>query len=231
MKRSSKISLVLVSSISAVALAGCSEQPERPRDTGGTFSNKAECVAVYDAETCDAAEKLALAEHEKNAPRSTRDQCIADYGPDMCRPANDGSGMFMPLMVGYMLGNAMSTPAPLYYGPGSYRDRDRGNVSMYSSSPRYSGSVGAAPYRNTSYTAPRTTQGSLKSSTAMTPPSTQRGGFGSTFKPTTSFKQSYTASNPAPSRSSYASTSSTRSSSATSRGGFGSSARGFSAGG
>lgn len=235
MKRSTKISLVLVSSISAMAVSGCSEAPERKPDTGGTFANKAECVAVYDAKTCEAAEKLALAEHQKNAPKSTREKCIEDYGANMCRPANDGSGMFMPLMVGYMLGNAMATPAPLYYGPGSYRERDRGYVPIYSSSPRYSGPVGQGNYTASTYSKPATatptTKGSLKSTTAMTPPATQRGGFGSTFKPSTSFKSSYTASNPTPARSTYSTTSSTRSSTSTTRGGFGSSGRSFSAGG
>lgn len=239
MKRSSAITLVLLTS-AAMSLSGCDEPPQAVADPGGTFSNKAECVAVYDTKTCDAAEKLAQAEHEKNAPKSTREKCIEDYGADMCKPSSDGSGMFMPLMVGYMMGSAMSSPAPLYYGPGSYRDRERYgsgySAPIYSSSPQYrsQGPIGNAPYRATAGTT--TSKGSLKSTTSLTP--VQRGGFGTSFKPTSSFKSSYVTSNPgafkssfsASSKSSYA-TSARASSSGVSRGGFGGSARGFSAGG
>jgi uncharacterized protein YgiB involved in biofilm formation len=161
----------------------------------------------------------------------------------MCQPATTYGGngsFFVPMMVGYMLGSATSTPAPLYYGPGSYRHPN--SATIYSSAPGYTGrAIGTAPY-----VAPaKTSKGSLKSSTNLTP--VQRGGFGSSFKPTTSFKSIYAAKNPnsfgrgayskstgamsAKSYSSYKSSgySSSRSSSV-SRGGFGSSGRSFGGG-
>lgn len=249
MKRSTRVSLVLLASVSAAAsLSGCEQSPQAPADNGGTFANKAECVAVYDQATCDAADKLAQQEHLQNAPKfNDRASCIAQFGADMCQPASNyggSSNVFMPAMLGYMMGSAMSTPAPLYYGPGSYRERERRgagyNAPIFTSGRGYSRSapIGAAPYASRSSfgtTRPTiSTKGSLKSTTAMTPPATARGGFGSSFKPTTSFKSTYTATNPSSfGRSSFSSTSGSSfksSSSISSRGGFGASGRGFGGG-
>jgi uncharacterized protein YgiB involved in biofilm formation len=252
MKRSTRVSLVLLASVSAAAtLSGCEQAPPAPADNGGTFANKAECVAVYDQATCDAADRLARTEHVNNAPRyASIEACRQEYGPDMCQPisAYGGSGnFFVPMMMGYMMGSALSTPAPLYYGPGSYRYRDRRDYQapIYTSGAGYARNapIGAAPYRSTAGTGV-STKGALKSSTAMTPPSSVRGGFGSSFKPTQSFKSSYQATNPSSfgnssySRStgstagkSYSSGSSYKaSSSISSRGGFGASGRSFGGG-
>jgi len=247
MKRSSRVSLVLLSSVgAAVTLSGCEAPPATPADTGGTFANKAECIAVYDQATCDAADKLAKQEHLANAPKfSKREECIAQFGAEMCQPASNYGGssdIFMPMMMGYMMGSAMSNPAPLYYGPGSYRERERRGASyqapIYTSGQGYSRSqpIGSAPYKAPTATASTTTKGSLKSSTAMTPPSSVRGGFGDSFKPTNSFKTSTVATtgSSAASRSAISSTSNSSfkaSGSVSSRGGFGSSARGFGGGG
>lgn len=245
MKRSTRISLVLLASVSAAAtLSGCEQSPQAPADNGGTFANKAECVAVYDQATCDAADKLAQQEHLQNAPHfNTQAQCAAEYGADMCRPAsayggNSGSNFFVPAMLGYMMGSAMSTPAPLYYGRDAYRHRnDPGYVApIYTSGRGYSRSapIGRAPFAsNASFSSKPSisTKGSLKSSTAMTPPATARGGFGSSFKPTNSFTSSYAKANPSSfGRSSFSSTSGSSfkaTSSISSRGGFGGSGRSF----
>lgn len=241
MKRSSRVALVMLASVSGLAVSGCEPVPEAKTDAGGTFTSKAECVAVYDQNTCDAAEKLARSEHLKNAPKTTREKCIAEYGADMCRPASEYGGsndVWMPLMMGYMMGSMNSTPAPLYYGPGSYRDRDHrqggGYAPVYSSSSSYKGKqVGSAPYAAPSKsTATATTKSTLKSTTSLTPPGSQRGGFGTNFKPTNSFKSAYTAPSSSSSRPAYSSSSSYSSKSyASSRGGFGSSARSYGGGG
>jgi uncharacterized protein YgiB involved in biofilm formation len=253
MKRSASVSLVLMASVSAMAaLSACGEAPADSKpDNGGTFANKAECVAVYDQETCDAADKLARQEHVQNAPKfNDRASCVAQFGADMCRPASEyggASNIFVPAMMGYLLGSAMSTPAPLYYGPGSYRERERRGAGyaapIYSSGRGYSSRapIGTAPYSSKSSIS---TKGNLKSSTAMTPPASMRGGFGSSFKPSTSFKSSYAAKNPSSfGRSTFSSGSSyssgrsyssaksySGSSSFSSRGGFGGSGRSFGGG-
>lgn len=248
MKRSTNISLVLLASVSAAAtLSGCDVQPDAVADNGGTFTSMAECVAVYDQQTCQAAQNLANQEHVQNAPHyNSLSQCIAEYGPDMCRPASAYGGqsnVFVPLMMGYMLGSAHSTPAPLYYGPGAYRHRDDRNYSapIFTSGRGYSRSapIGQAPFASVR-SAP-VTKGTLNSGTALQTGTvtSQRGGFGSSFKPTQSFKTSYVASNPSsfgraalPSTSARAiSVTSSRayssSSSISTRGGFGSSGRSF----
>lgn len=240
MKRSSQVSLVLLASAATITLAGCEDQPNLPPDNGGTFANKAECVAVYDQRTCDAAERLARAEHAQNAPRfNRREQCVAEYGEEMCQPAsaytgnNNDGGIFVPMMIGYMMGSATSSPVPMYYGPGSYRNRNRANyyAPIYASGANYrsSGPIGQAQYTSQQ----RTTQGTLRSSTSMTPPGSQRGGFGSSFRPTSQFRTSYQARNPQSfGATSYSRSTGTVTSRATvsSRGGFGGSARGFSGG-
>jgi uncharacterized protein YgiB involved in biofilm formation len=246
MKRSAQITLVLLTSAAAASLGGCDAQPAVQPDNGGTFTSLAECVAKYDQKTCEAAQKLAQNEHLQNAPHfSRREECIQQYGPDMCQPASAYGGqnnIFVPMMIGYMMGSANSTPAPLYYGPGAYRHYGQSGYSapIYSSAPSYrsTGPIGSAPI----YRPGTTTKGGLKSTTALTP--VQRGGFGSSFKPTTTFKSSYSAANPdsfgrgayskstgAMSAKSYSSfKASSYSSSSTSRGGFGSSGRSFGGG-
>lgn len=251
MKRSARVSLVLLASVSAAAaLSGCEQTPTAPADNGGTFANKAECVAVYDQATCDAADKLAQQEHLQNAPHfSTQAQCAAEYGADMCRPAsayggNSGSNFFVPAMLGYMMGSAMSTPAPLYYGRDAYRHRNEpGFVApIYTSGQGYNRTapVGRAPFATTGAFSSKptiSTKGSLKSSTAMTLPPTARGGFGSSFKPTNTFKSAYASSNPSSfGRSTFSSASGSSFSRAattsgiSSRGGFGGSGRSFGGG-
>lgn len=253
MKRSTQVSLVLLAGVSAVAsLSGCGEMPsEQIPDNGGTFTSMAECVAVYDQQTCSAAQQLAQKEHVQNAPHfNSLQSCIAEYGADMCRPASSyggSSNVFLPLMAGYMLGSATSTPAPLYYG--SRRDRDRyhyagGASPIFTSGRGYNrkAPIGAAPFQSQKSSI-STSKGGLKSSTAIstgTVPS-QRGGFGGSFKPTQSFKSNYSATNPSsfgraalPASSARAvSISSSRGyarSSVSSRGGFGASGRSFGGG-
>ena len=194
MKRSKYLSLVLIGSVSAMAtLSGCgSPQPVLPPDNGGTFANMAECLQHYDQNTCATADRLAKQSHWANAPHyNTLADCIAQYGPNMCQSGSyygGGNNVFVPMMLGYMMGSASSRPAPLYYGPGAYHHfSDPGyRAPIYTSGSGFSHQqpIGAAPYVST--------RGALNSSTAMS----TRGGFGSTFKPAPSFTQSYATANP-----------------------------------
>lgn len=259
MKRSTQVSLVLLASVSAVAtLSGCGEsQPEQIADKGGTFTSMAECVAVYDQQTCTTAQQMANKEHLQNAPHfNSQAQCAAEYGADMCRPASaygGSSNVFMPMMMGYLLGSATSTPAPLYYGNRYQRDHYNGGggAPIFTSGNGYNrgAPIGAAPFASNRATV-ATTKGGLKSGTALqtgTVAPSARGGFGNSFKPTQSFKQSYATTNPSSfgraalpttsarfssisaSRAS-ASSFSSRGSSISSRGGFGGGARSFGGG-
>lgn len=217
MKRSSNVKLVHLTSAtvlsSAILLSGCGEEPNTP--TNGTFANKQECSIVYSEEVCDKAEKQALATHEQNAPKYSKlEDCIAEYGKDMCSQSSGSSGgdsFFMPMMMGYMLGSMNSTPSPLYYGPtSSYRS---GTASVYSSGSKTPVYAGQSAYKPS-------VKADLKGSTALKS-GTVRGGFGSTFVPSKSFQSSYKAANP----SAFKSQAVSSNRSTVSRGGFGSSSR------
>lgn len=216
MKKSKSITLLSIGSLlAATTLSGCG--PQSPPDNGGTFANIQECVAQYDKQTCDAAEKIARSEHLKNAPHfSSQNECVAQYGADQCQPATSyggGNNVWLPMMTGMFIGSALSQPTPLYQGPIS--QRHGGSIPVYSSSPTYRNQqVG-------SYSP--STKANLNSGTTLS----TRGGFGS-FKPSTSFTSTYSRANPTSfGRSSMPSTSAAAKS-FSARGGFGSSARSFS---
>lgn len=114
MKKSRSIRLVLLGSTS-LALAACDEAP--PPD-GRFFRTVEECRAVLSEAACregiEKSEQKAVAE----APRySRKEECEAEFGAGNCetRPAAGMGSFFMPMMMGYMLGNAFSQP--VYRGP------------------------------------------------------------------------------------------------------------------
>lgn len=226
MKRSSNVKLVHITSVaalsSALMLSACNDEaPNVP--TNGTFSSKEECSIAYSMEVCEKAEKEALATHEKNAPRFSRlEECVAEYGKDMCRPSTGSSGgdggFFVPMMMGYMLGSMNSTPAPLYYGPASSHSGN--SAPVYSSSSKTPVYAGQSTYKPSA-------KADLKGSTALKS-GTVRGGFGTSFEPTKSFMTHYKATNPTAFNSTTAQSAkaSSSSKSSVSRGGFGSSGRG-----
>lgn len=258
MKRSTKVALVLMGSTAALTmLSGCDDQPAQVADNGGTFQTMAQCVAVYDQQTCQQAQQLANQQHWQNAPHySSYDQCVAQFGPGGCTTGNTyggSSNVFMPLMVGYMLGSAHSTPAPLYYGPGSWHHAGQAGYQapIYTSGRGYSRSTPVASVPFTSTRPTISAKGSLSSTTALTPAASTRGGFGSLsgMKMSQSFTSTYSKSNPSAfghsalpttsarfasvSRSSSYSSGSSFSSSRSSfssRGGFGSTGRSFGGG-
>jgi uncharacterized protein YgiB involved in biofilm formation len=115
MKKSRAIHLVLLGS-TGLTLAACDQPP--PSDAT-FFSRVEDCIAVKSEPACRdgfvESEKAFVAE----APRFTRqEQCESDFGAGNCetRQAEGGTGsFFMPMMMGYMLGNAFNRP--VYRGP------------------------------------------------------------------------------------------------------------------
>lgn len=195
-RRSKQITLLLMAG-SAITLTACGETADA-EVVGDFFTNKAECAAVYSQAECDKAEKDALNEHAKNAPKfATREQCEAEFGPEACQPtptygqptpttqtAQAGGGSsFMPFMMGYMLGNIGNGVAssPVYYAPGSFRMADRNQRPLYSSG-GYAGVTPRSGGKPVGFTAPRTsvpvsTSGrSSVSRTAIVSPSVRTGG-------------------------------------------------------
>lgn len=104
---------------------------DAPSGTPETDQFRLKCIADWDA---------AKEAHAKEAPRfASLAECQAEFGPEGCgqAPATaaapgataGGSGsFFMPLLMGYMIGNALSSPSPAYYDRnGGYRSYGSGS--------------------------------------------------------------------------------------------------------
>jgi uncharacterized protein YgiB involved in biofilm formation len=113
MKKSKAIRLVLLGS-TGLTLAGCEQSP--PSDA--TFFSKVEdCIPLKGEVTCRDGFAKSEQDFVAEAPRFTRqEECEADFGAGNCETRRAGSGsFFMPMMMGYMMGNAFSSP--VYRGP------------------------------------------------------------------------------------------------------------------
>lgn len=123
MKKSKTIRLVLLGGTS-LALAGCDDQP--PTDAK-FFATLQECTAHYSEDQCRTMVKKAEEQHVAEAPKFNRkEECEAQFGAGHCesREAHTESGIggfFMPMMMGYMMGNMMSGRG---WGSPVYSDRN-----------------------------------------------------------------------------------------------------------
>ncbi|MFO1189432.1 MAG: DUF1190 domain-containing protein [Alphaproteobacteria bacterium] len=143
MRRSRSIRLLLLSSVGALTLTACDEGDRLAE--GEFITDQAQCAVAFDPKDCRDALAAARAEHVKTAPTfATRKDCEAQFGAGNCdtraaiasaepggtstggsgptgssggQPGAGGSGgLFMPMLMGYMLGRTMSGFAaqPLY---------------------------------------------------------------------------------------------------------------------
>jgi uncharacterized protein YgiB involved in biofilm formation len=123
MKKSRSIRLALLGSAS-LALVACGDDGAPPQDAK-FFANVQDCSAVYDEAACRTAKAEADRTLVAEAPRFTRkEECEAQFGAGNCETRQEASGggsFFMPLLMGYMMGNMLSGPsrysAPVYRGP------------------------------------------------------------------------------------------------------------------
>jgi uncharacterized protein YgiB involved in biofilm formation len=159
MKKSRAIRLVLLGG-AGFALAACEEAPPPP--DAKFFADIGECAAVYDRATCETAMAETKAQFAAEAPKFDRKQeCEAEFGAGNCESQQASSGMggfFMPMMMGYMLGNAFRQP--VYRGPDN-------KAMVRSGGNAYSVGRFAGPGRATAYQPAQVTP-------------VQRGGFGTT---------------------------------------------------
>lgn len=176
MKRSKSIRLVLMGSLSAVALSACDGSDPV---AGQFFQDEAQCAKTNDAGACRQALADARAEHQRTAPAFTsRESCEAQFGKDNCAAAeqkpspeqvakgggtppavSSGGGYFMPMLLGYTMGRMMGGGG---MGMGQPVWRDARNTAYVGGRP--SGTVDPASL-------------SRARSTGM-PPQVARGGFG-----------------------------------------------------
>ncbi len=130
---------IIIAAVAALSLSACSGSNDID-NTERNLSSPSECKqAGVDEVSCVAAYNAALKNHQASAPRyNSYQSCVAEYGPNMCSN-DDGSGSFMPLMAGFMIGNMMNgqySSRPLYGYSGHYYDSPTRYRSAYHSDPQ-----------------------------------------------------------------------------------------------
>ncbi|OYU50107.1 MAG: hypothetical protein CFE31_00645 [Rhizobiales bacterium PAR1] len=115
MKRSHVIALGASGLIAVALVSGHGDQritqDEAPKDAA-IYANAQECIraGVLAADVCEVEFQKAAATHVTAAPKFTdQTACENQYGASQCRPAtHNGSSVFVPAMVGFMVGNYLS---------------------------------------------------------------------------------------------------------------------------
>jgi uncharacterized protein YgiB involved in biofilm formation len=175
MKRSKTIALVMMSA-STIALSACDE----PTVDAAVFDTLEQCISdpVISESQCRSEFAVAKQQHVKAAPKYTsKTDCEADFGAAQCEQApqrtQSGGSVFMPLMMGYMMGSMLSggrrgvASQPLYRStddPKNYRTADNKKIG---------GKTGATKVAQSAARSP-----SVKTSTVS------RGGFGARARST-----------------------------------------------
>ena len=104
--------------VAGLTLSGCDDAPADPL----RFANVEQCISAgYERPFCQSTQSAALAEHERSAPQyGNAAQCEAEWGYDGCQ-RSASSGMFMPLLTGFLVGQALNRrDGGYYYGGSSY---------------------------------------------------------------------------------------------------------------
>lgn len=129
MKRSKKAALVLMVPTATMLLAGCGEQ----RETALVYADPSECASggFNSPEQCQADYAEAKALHPLTAPKfEAQADCEAEFGAGKCEPApaSSGGSFFMPMMMGYMMGQLMNRGAA---APQNLQQQSRQENSNY----------------------------------------------------------------------------------------------------
>jgi uncharacterized protein YgiB involved in biofilm formation len=99
--------------VAAAIMSGCSDGEQvkmvkSPEDCASSTE--------LNLEQCEAAYKKALAEAERTGPKySSMRSCEAEFGAGQCTQLGSSS-TFMPLMAGFLVGQALSNRNESYYG-------------------------------------------------------------------------------------------------------------------
>lgn len=159
MKRSKHLKLALMGA-SALTLVACDNAKEV-----GVFETVDQCTAEegFNIQSCEASLALARAKHVNVAPKYTSAaDCEADFGAANCETApqqtQSGGSVFMPMMMGYMVGsmlggNSRASTQPLYRSkndPTNFRTGDNSKVAGKTGLTKVAASVARAPSTKTS---------------------------------------------------------------------------------
>ncbi|GLS86769.1 hypothetical protein GCM10010873_17430 [Cypionkella aquatica] len=180
-KRSSRVAIAILGA-AAFALAGCQEE----QVDAAAFPDLKSCTdaaaaqGVFSAEDCKLAFAEAEALHVEAAPRyDSLAVCEEQHGQGACGSEagaqQGGSGsIFMPLMLGYLMGNMLSNRAGVAASQPLYKTASGGYTNASGSSV-FSTNKGSAKLGTSQFTRPSATVGQapMTRSTALS-----RGGFG-----------------------------------------------------
>ena len=160
MKRSRSLKLALMGA-SALTLSACEEAPQDV----AIFKDVLQCEneVGFDRDACIANFEQAKQEHVRVAPKYTSaEDCEADFGAAQCETApqktQSGGSVFMPLMMGYMMGSMLSNGSraatqPLYRSkddPKNFRTGDNQKVGSKTGVTKVPAQVAKAPSTKTS---------------------------------------------------------------------------------
>jgi uncharacterized protein YgiB involved in biofilm formation len=114
---------LLLASANAIGLSACGDPVPKAQaeERLKIYPDVKACQAENGAEACQQAFGAAQQQHAETAQHyPTMASCEALYGPQACVPQHSGAGdVFIPLMMGFMLGHALSGPAvigtPVYF--------------------------------------------------------------------------------------------------------------------
>ncbi len=180
MKRSKSLKLALMGA-SVLALSAC----EEPQDVA-IFENVDQCTQQdgFDRSACEENMKLAQDEHLRVSPKYTSvEDCEADFGSTQCEIApvqtSSGGSVFMPLMMGYMMGNMLSGGSRVATQP-LYRSADDPKSFRTGDNQKFAGKTGISKVPANVAKAPTT-----KTSTV------RRGGFGASAPKMSSSRRSF----------------------------------------
>ncbi|MFT5539561.1 MAG: hypothetical protein ACI82H_001081 [Alphaproteobacteria bacterium] len=173
MKRWNSIAGGLLMSVSLIALTAC----EEPKVDAAVFDSLQQCIddSSTTRERCEKTYGEARAQHAAVAPKYTSAaDCQADFGAGRCEQApyrsTSGGSIFMPLMMGYMMGSLIGGRSSMAAQP-LYRSAKSPNTLRTADNR----SVGSATGR-TQVARSATRRPSFKSSTIS------RGGFGASAR-------------------------------------------------
>jgi len=176
MRRSRAIKLLLLSSAGALTLTACDDVDSLTKQ--GFVADEKQCAASFNPDECRQKLLDARIEHSRTAPRfASKDECEGQFGLGNCeqqvasntgspsstgggssggaRPSggeqgSSGTGMFMPLLMGYMMGRSLSglTAQPVYRDAANTAyagNRPVGSFNGRMSAPSLPGRVASAP--------------------------------------------------------------------------------------
>lgn len=119
MKRSRSLVLTGMVAAGGLSLQACDvpapatqwDEPPAAETPVRTFQSAAECRATgeFTNAQCEDAQRSALADNQANAPQyADRRTCEDIYGEGQCVPRSGTGGSFVPLLTGFIIGQALS---------------------------------------------------------------------------------------------------------------------------